>query len=73
MHTHGKERNRHLHRELSIQQFKTAEGNVVVSYSEELTVAERYCNPCGEWVSTKALGLMGHVMCPQCHSLWRKS
>lgn len=70
---HGAERNRRLERQYQTDEFRTASGPVSLTYcSDELTVAERYCGQCKEWVSTQPLGLLGHVWCPQCKSAWRE-
>lgn len=69
---HGQERNRHMHREQTTSNFETADGKPfeVTYFSSELSVAEKYCKHCDEWVSTKPLGIMGFAWCPKCMNYW---
>jgi len=59
---HGQERNRHIERTLDTFSGQTPNGEAVeVCYCDsELTVSERFCGNCNEWVSTKGGGLLGH-------------
>lgn len=69
---HGAERNRRVERKHTKQKFETTSGKPFeVSYcSSELSVAEKFCSHCDEWVCTKPLGIFGFVMCPKCSERW---
>jgi len=69
---HGHVRNRTIKREYDTFSGVTSEGKKVeANYcSSELSVAEKYCKHCGEYVSTEAFGLIGFCICPQCKEFW---
>jgi hypothetical protein len=69
---HGEERNRTIKRQHDTANMVTASGEKVsIDYcSSELSVAEKYCSHCEEWVSTESLGIIGFAICPQCNNYW---
>lgn len=69
---HGQERNRRMERQYSEQNFKTLDGKPLnISFcSSELSVAEKYCKHCNDWVSTESLGIIGFIVCPDCNNKW---
>lgn len=69
---HGEERNRHIKRTYDDINVVAGSGEKMnIEYcSSELTVSEKYCEHCGEYVSTESIGLLGFCVCPQCHEIW---
>ncbi len=69
---HGQERNRHVKRTYTKLNAETTSGkSVSIEYCDsELSVAEKYCKYCDEFVSTESMGIFGFVFCPQCHNNW---
>ena len=65
---HGQERNRHVKKTYSKLDAVTGSGkSVSIEYCDsELSVAEKYCQECKEFVSTEAMGIFGFAFCPQC-------
>ena len=68
---HGQERNRRIETDTSYSTWHTPQGDVILPTSSVTqTVSERYCEPCGQWRTTK--GIMGALLCVECGHPWDK-